>query len=311
MVLAEEVSKDFQEGPMKVVILAGGMGSRLAEETDVKPKPMVEIGGKPILWHIMQHYSSYGFDEFIILLGYKGEYIKRYMMDYARLTCDFTVHLRTGDILRHGNGSQCEWTVDLVDTGLQTATAGRLKRVQRLIGNSTFMLTYGDGVSDLNIAELAAFHRAHGKWGTVTAVRPPARFGNFHFEGDMVTEFLEKPQSESGWINGGFLVLEPAIFDFISGDDVWLEHEPLATLAKSRQLCAYRHGGFWQCMDTLRDKRYLEDLWNRGKAPWRVRGEESTPSRARVATMREKKPPLPPQPRAELLREAAHAGKPL
>ena len=272
---------------MKIVILAGGMGSRLAEETDVKPKPMVEIGGRPILWHIMRHYSRHGFNEFIILLGYKGEYIKRYMMEYARLTCDFTVHMHTGDILRHGNGSNCDWTVDLVDTGLQTATAGRVRRVQHLIGNSTFMLTYGDGVSDVDLAKLLAFHREHGRWGTLTAVRPPARFGNFHVEGDVVTEFLEKPQSESGWINGGYFVLEPKIFDFISGDGVWLEHEPFETLARNRQLCAYKHEGFWQCMDTLRDRRYLEDLWNRGRAPWKFENEDANAPR-KVAEIRDK-----------------------
>jgi glucose-1-phosphate cytidylyltransferase len=255
---------------MKVVILAGGMGTRLAEETDVKPKPMVEVGGRPILWHIMQHYSSYGFNEFVICLGYKGEYIKRYMMDYAKLTSDLTVKLRSGDVMRHGNGVKCDWTVDLVDTGLTTATAGRLKRVRDFIGNNTFMLTYGDGVSDVNITKLVDFHKHHGKWGTLTAVRPPARFGNFHFEGDMITKFIEKPQSESGWINGGFFVLEPKIFDFIEGDESWLEHKPLETFAENRQLVAYKHEGFWQCMDTLRDKRLLEDLWNKGQAPWRT-----------------------------------------
>jgi glucose-1-phosphate cytidylyltransferase len=255
---------------MKVLILAGGMGTRLSEETDVKPKPMVEIGGRPILWHIMQHYSAYGFNEFIICLGYKGEYIKRYMLDYAKLTSDLTVKLRTGDVMRHGNGIKNDWTIDLIDTGLSTATAGRIKRVQSLVGNSPFMLTYGDGVSNVNVTELVNFHKKHGKLGTLTAVRPPARFGNFHFEGDMITDFIEKPQSESGWINGGFFVLEPKIFDYIDGDDVWLEHKPLETLAKQRQLVAYKHEGFWQCMDTLRDKRLLEDLWNKGQAPWKV-----------------------------------------
>ena len=255
---------------MKVVILAGGLGSRLAEETDVKPKPMVEIGGRPILWHIMSHYSSYGFNEFIIALGYKGEYIKRYMLDYCRLSSDLTVKLRSGDVMRHGTGAPSDWVVDLIDTGLHTATAGRLKRVESLIGNAPFMLTYGDGVSDVNLNDLMSFHKKHGKWGTLTAVRPPARFGNFHCEGDMITQFMEKPQSESGWINGGFFVLEPKIFEFISGDDSWLEREPLEVLARNRQLCAYKHEGFWQCMDTLRDKRLLEDIWNSGKAPWRT-----------------------------------------
>jgi glucose-1-phosphate cytidylyltransferase len=255
---------------VKVVILAGGMGTRLAEETDVRPKPMVEIGGRPILWHIMQHFAAYGFEEFVVCLGYKGEYIKRYMMDHARLVSDLTVQLRTGDVLRRGNGHDLNWTVDLVDTGLQTATAGRLKRVQHMLGNSTFLLTYGDGVSNVNIEHLLDFHKAHGRAGTLTAVRPPARFGNFRLEGDVITDFVEKPQSEAGWINGGFFVLKPAIFDFISGDEVWLEREPLETLAKQRQLCAYKHEGFWQCMDTLRDKRLLEDLWSRNKAPWKL-----------------------------------------
>jgi glucose-1-phosphate cytidylyltransferase len=264
---------------MKVVILAGGMGTRLAEETDIRPKPMIEIGGRPILWHIMQHYAAYGLKEFVICLGYKGEYIKRYMMEYARLSGDLTVQLGTGDVMRHGNGHKCDWTVELVDTGLHTATAGRVKRIRHLIGNSTFMLTYGDGVSDVSIDELLAFHKRHGKWGTLTAVRPPARFGNFRFDGDTITEFVEKPQSESGWINGGFLVLEPKIFEFISGDDVWLEHEPLETLASNRQLCAYKHEGFWQCMDTLRDKRLLEDLWSRNQAPWKVTSEDERPPR--------------------------------
>ena len=272
---------------MKVVILAGGMGTRLAEESDVRPKPMVEIGGHPILWHIMQHYSFYGLNEFIICCGYKGDYIKRYMLEYARLACDFTVKLDSGDIMRHDSNQRCDWTVDLVNTGLHTATAGRLKRVQKLIGNSTFMLTYGDGVSDVSLTDLLAFHRRQGKWGTLTAVRPPARFGNFQFDGDMITNFIEKPQSESGWINGGFLVLEPQIFDYISGDDVWLEHRPLETFARNRQLCAYKHEGFWQCMDTLRDKRFLEDLWKRNKAPWKMWSDDA-PHYRNVAAIRDR-----------------------
>ena len=255
---------------MKVVILAGGMGTRLAEETDVKPKPMVEVGGRPILWHIMQHYSHFGFNEFVICLGYKGEYIKRYMMDYAKLTSDLTVKIRSGDVMRHGNGMKCDWTVDLVDTGLTTATAGRLKRVQQFIGNSTFMLTYGDGVSDVNIDSLLGFHKKHGKWGTLTAVRPPARFGNFHFEGDMITKFIEKPQSESGWINGGFFVLSPRVLDFVDGDATVWEKEPMEKLARDGQLGVYLHRGFWQPMDTLRDRSQLEAMWAAGNAPWKV-----------------------------------------
>ena len=253
---------------MKVVILAGGLGSRLSEETDVKPKPMVEIGGKPILWHIMQHYSAFGFNEFVIALGYKGEVIKRYIVDCCKLTSDLTIKLRSGDIMRHGTGDQIDWTVDLVDTGAHTQTGGRLKRVQPYVGNSTFMLTYGDGVSNVNVKDLVEFHKSQGKICTLTAVRPPARFGHMHFEGDLITQFTEKPQTEAGWINGGFMVMEPKVFDFIEGDHTWLEREPLETCAKQRQLSAYRHDGFWQCMDTLRDKRLLEDLWASGKAPW-------------------------------------------
>jgi glucose-1-phosphate cytidylyltransferase len=255
---------------MKVVILAGGMGTRLAEETDIKPKPMVEIGGRPILWHIMQHYSHYGFNEFVICLGYKGDYIKRYMMDYAKLTSDLTVKLRSGDVMRHGNGVKCDWTVDLVDTGLTTATGGRVKRVQQYVGNSPFMLTYGDGVSDVDLNKLTEFHKKQGKLATLTAVRPPARFGHMHFEGDLITQFSEKPQTEAGWINGGFFVLEPKIFDMIKSDDTWLERDTLETLAGQKQLSAYKHENFWQCMDTLRDKRLLEDLWTKGQAPWKV-----------------------------------------
>lgn len=255
---------------MKVVLLAGGLGTRLSEETDLKPKPMVEIGGRPILWHIMQHYSHYGFNEFVICLGYKGEVIKRYMMDYAKLTSDLTVKLRSGDIMRHDNGIRSDWTVQLVDTGPNTATGGRLKRVQEYVGNSPFMLTYGDGVSDVNIKDLLAFHKKHGKTGTLTAVRPPARFGAMHFEGDLITKFTEKPQTEGGWINGGFFVFEPEVFDTIEGDDTWLERTPLETLANQKNLCAYKHENFWQCMDTLRDKRLLEELWNSGKAPWKT-----------------------------------------
>jgi glucose-1-phosphate cytidylyltransferase len=256
---------------MKVVILAGGLGSRLAEETDVKPKPMVEIGGRPILWHIMQHYSHFGFNEFVIALGYKGEYVKRYMIDYCRLTSDLTVKLRSGDVMRRGNGADnCEWVVDLVDTGPTTQTGGRVKRLAPYLGNSPFMMTYGDGVSDVNIKDLLAYHKQQGKLATLTAVRPPARFGHMHFEGNLITKFTEKPQTESGWINGGFFVLEPRILEYIDGDDTWFEREPLERVAAEKQLCAYKHEGFWQCMDTLRDKRLLEDIWAKGNAPWKT-----------------------------------------
>jgi glucose-1-phosphate cytidylyltransferase len=245
------------------------MGSRLAEETDVKPKPMVEVGGRPILWHIMQHYAHYGFRDFVIALGYRGEYIKRYMIDYGLAESDLTVDISSGDVLRHGN-RRPDWTVDLVDTGVTTMTGGRIKRLRRYLNGSTFMLTWGDGVSDVNLKELLAFHRRHGKLATVTAVRPPARFGHMVFEGDRVKEFSEKPQASEGWINGAFFVLEPAIFEYIEGDQSPWEREPMEKLARDGQLMAYRHAGFWQCMDTLRDKRLLENLWESGQAPWKI-----------------------------------------
>ncbi|MBC8109190.1 MAG: glucose-1-phosphate cytidylyltransferase [Anaerolineae bacterium] len=253
---------------MKVVILAGGRGSRISEETDLKPKPMVEVGGKPILWHIMQHYSHYGFNDFVLALGYRSEYIKRYVIDYCKLSSDLTIKLRSGDIMRHGSNGSNDWTVQLVDTGLDTQTGGRVKRLAPYIGNDTFMLTYGDGVSDVPVDQLLKFHRSHGKMATLTAVRPPARFGHMHMDGEMITNFTEKPQTESGWINGGFFVLEPQILDFIPGDETWFEREPLEYAAKNRQLLAYKHSGFWQCMDTLRDKRYLEELVATDRAPW-------------------------------------------
>jgi glucose-1-phosphate cytidylyltransferase len=255
---------------MKVVILAGGMGTRLSEQTEVKPKPMVEVGGRPLLWHIMQHYAGYGFNEFVLCLGYRGEYIKRYMMEYAKLTSDLTIKLRSGDVMRHGEGSQCNWTVDLVDTGETTETGGRLKRVKDYLGNSPFMMTYGDGVSNVNLTELLAFHKKHGKLATMTAVHPPARFGQIHVEGDLITKFTEKPQTEAGWINGGFFVLEPKIFNYIEGDTTWFERDVLEKLAEKNELAAYKHANFWQCMDTPRDKRLLEELWESGKAPWKV-----------------------------------------
>jgi glucose-1-phosphate cytidylyltransferase len=254
---------------MKVAILAGGMGTRLAEETDTKPKPMVEVGGRPILWHIMQHYASYGHNEFAIALGYKGEYIKRYLIDLALTESDLTLSVGSGDILRHGN-RRPDWTVDLVDTGLHTMTGGRIKRLRPYVNGSTFMLTWGDGVSNVDINELIAFHRAHGKLATVTAVRPPARFGCMNFDGNRVTEFSEKPQASEGWINGAFFALEPEIFDYIEGDSTAWEKEPMEKLARDGQLMAYRHTGFWQCMDTLRDKRLLDTLWETGDAPWKA-----------------------------------------
>jgi glucose-1-phosphate cytidylyltransferase len=254
---------------MKVAILAGGVGSRLAEETQIKPKPMVEIGGRPILWHILMHYAAYGHHDFAIALGYKGEVIKKYMLDYASLNSDLTVHLGTGEVHRHDR-SQLEWSVDLIDTGISTLTGGRIKRLAPYLGNETFMLTWGDGVSNVNLDELYAFHRSHGKLLTMTAVRPPARFGHMELDGDRVCEFSEKPQTQEGWINGAFFVAEPGIFDYIEGDRTQWEREPMEALARDGQLMAYRHDDFWQCMDTLRDKVLLDQLWESGNAPWKV-----------------------------------------
>ena len=254
---------------IKVGILAGGGGTRLAEETDVRPKPMVEIGGKPILWHIMMHYAHYGFKDFAVALGYKGEMIKRYMLDYCALNTNLSVHFSDGRVEREGNPLD-DWNVDLVDTGQDTMTGGRIKRLKDYLGDGTFMLTWGDGVSDVNLEDLLKFHRAHGRLATVTAVRPPARFGRLDMAGDKVVDFAEKPQLSEGWINGAFFVLEPAVFDYIDGDSTQWEKEPLEHLARDGELMAYRHGGFWQCMDTIRDKVKLEGLWDSGDAPWKV-----------------------------------------
>jgi glucose-1-phosphate cytidylyltransferase len=256
---------------MKVAILAGGTGSRLSEETVAKPKPMVEIGGRPILWHIMKYYSHWGFDDFLIALGYRGEYIKRYFVDYLSLASDLTVSLRDGDVTQHQNGSGMEdWTIRLCDTGLNSETGGRIKRLQPYLQDGTFMLTWGDGVSTVNLDELLAFHRSHGKLATLTAVRPPARFGHLELDDDRITEFSEKPQTGEGWINGAFFVLEPEVFDYIEGDTTRFEREPLEGLAADNQLMAYRHYGFWQCMDTLREKMLLDELWGTGEAPWKL-----------------------------------------
>jgi glucose-1-phosphate cytidylyltransferase len=253
---------------MKVAILAGGVGSRISEETEVKPKPMVEIGGRPILWHIMKIYAHYGHDDFVVALGYKGEVIKRYMLDYASLHSDLRVELGQGRVSRNGNGHE-DWTVDLVDTGHDTATGGRIKRLEPHLSDGTFFLTWGDGVADIDIPRLLEFHRSHGRLATLTAVRPPARFGHLELDGDAISDFSEKPQLGEGWINGAFFVLEPEIFDYIEGDETAFEREPLETLAREGQLMAYRHESFWQCMDTLRDRKLLEELWADG-APWRV-----------------------------------------
>jgi glucose-1-phosphate cytidylyltransferase len=257
---------------MKAVILAGGLGTRLSEETDLRPKPMVEIGGRPILWHIMKHLAHYDVREFVIALGYKGEMIKRYFADYSQLNADFTVHLRSGDVLRHQSCDE-DWTVHLVDTGLATMTGGRIKRLGHLLRGETFLMTYGDGVSDVNITDLVRFHHKHQRLATVTAVRPPARYGALVFEGDQVIEFQEKPQAGEGWINGGFFVLEAGVLDYIRDDATFWEREPVERLTAERQLMAHRHDGFWQSMDTLRDVRLLEKLWASGEAPWCVEGK--------------------------------------
>lgn len=254
---------------MKVVILAGGLGTRLAEETEVKPKPMIEIGGRPILWHIMKHYAHHDCKEFFVALGHRGEVIKRFFLDYCALGENMTVDLSRGSIESRDGVSE-DWIVHLKNTGLETNTGGRVKRLEQWLKSETFMATYGDGVCNVNLSRLLEFHRSHGRAATVTAVRPPARFGGLVFDGDLVTEFTEKPQIGEGWINGGFFVFEPALFDYLEGDDSSLEIDALEHLAADRQLMAYCHEDFWQCMDTLRDKRLLESLWHEGRAPWKV-----------------------------------------
>lgn len=258
---------------MKVVILAGGRGTRLQEETTVKPKPMVEIGGRPVLWHIMKTYARYGLSEFAIALGYKGEVIKDYFLNYRYRASSLTVRLATGDVtVREGgraNGGCEDWTVHLLDTGLDAQTGGRIAQVAEFLGREPFAVTYGDGVADVDLSALLDFHRRSGCLATMTAVRPPARFGNLNLAGDRVGRFEEKPQLGEGWINGGFFVLEPEAVDYIRRDCMF-EHEPLEKLAADGQLAAYRHEGFWQCMDTLRDVRLLESLWQADRAPWKV-----------------------------------------
>lgn len=254
---------------MKVVILAGGLGTRLAEETGVKPKPMVEVGGRPILWHIMKHYSHHGCNEFHIALGYKGSMVKRYFLDYYPLYGDLTVDLSSGEARSMRN--ECEpWLVHLTDTGDETATGGRVLRLADELLDGTFMLTYGDGVSDVDLGALLAFHRQHGRVATVTAVRPPARFGGLVLGDDGAADFTEKPQIGEGWINGGFMVFEPAVFDYMHGDGTILERDVLETLAGESELMAYAHSGFWQCMDTIRDVQLLEGLWDGGSPPWKT-----------------------------------------
>jgi glucose-1-phosphate cytidylyltransferase len=255
---------------MKVVILAGGYGTRLTEETEVRPKPMVEIGERPILWHIMKHYAHYDCREFLVALGYKGEQIKRFFLDYSLMTRNLTVALRDGGVVVGDSTEPDDWIVHLVDTGMQTNTGGRLKRLESLLCRETFLLTYGDGVGDIDIAALLEFHRAHKKIATITAVRPPARFGGLSFRGEVVAEYQEKTQVGEGWINGGFMVLEPDVFGYLEGDQTSLESDCLTRIAQDGQLVAYKHDRFWQCMDTLREVRVLRALWQSGEAPWKV-----------------------------------------
>jgi glucose-1-phosphate cytidylyltransferase len=256
---------------VKVVILAGGLGSRLSEETEIRPKPMVEIGQRPILWHIMKHYAHYGHKDFAIALGYKGDYIKKWMVDQAGLAQDLTVSLQTGTVKRHdGDAMNEDWTIDLIDTGLHTQTGGRIRRMKPYVNNETFMLTWGDGVSDIDLDDLLRFHRSHGKLVTMTAVRPPARFGHLVMDGDVITDFNEKPQAGEGWINGAFFVVEPEAIEYVTGDPIHWEREPLEGLAKDGQLMAYKHHSFWQCMDTIREKQLLQSLWDSGNPPWKV-----------------------------------------
>ena len=253
---------------MKAVILAGGLGTRLAEETGIRPKPMVEIGGRPIIWHIMKIYSHFGVNEFVICLGYKGYMIKEYFANYALHMSDVTIDMRSGTVDVHRNMAE-DWKICLVDTGDETMTGGRLQRAIPYLGDDdTFCLTYGDGVADVDVAASIDFHRSHGKLATVTAVRPPARFGAIVMKGDQVIDFREKPQSGEGWINGGFFVFEPGVFDYLHGDSTTLEGEPLERLANDGQLMAYRHEGFWHAMDTVRDRDVLNELWRAGQAPW-------------------------------------------
>ncbi len=264
----EDMSQKKQIYP-KVVILAGGYGTRLAEETEIKPKPMVEIGDRPMLWHIMKHYAHYGSKEFFIALGYKGEIIKHFFHDYYILDGDMTIDLREG-LKTRAHGEKQDWVVHLIDTGTQTMTGGRLKRLEPQLKDSPFMVTYGDGLSNVDLKQLLAFHHHHGKLATVTAVRPPARFGGLEFKGDRVVRFTEKPQIGEGWISGGFFVFGPEVFSYIDGDNSVLEANVLDRLAKEGELMAYRHDKFWQCMDTLRDKRILEQYWQSGHAPWKI-----------------------------------------
>ena len=253
---------------MKVIVLAGGLGTRLSEYTEAIPKPMVSIGGRPILWHIMRTYARFGHKDFYLALGYRAEIIKEYFLHYRSLNADFSVDLATGAVTPH-QVDAADWRVTLVHTGLESMTGGRVKRLQPFIGTETCLLTYGDGVADIDLERLVAFHRSHGKLVTVTAVHPGARFGELEMQGDRVASFQEKPQTSQGWINGGFFVIEPGFFDLIAGDATILEREPLERAAQMGELMAFRHHGFWQCMDTKRDRDLLESLWQSGEAPGR------------------------------------------
>lgn len=254
---------------MKVGILAGGLGSRLGVESELRPKPMVEVGGMPLLWHIMKIYSHHGFNDFVVALGYKGEYIKRWMFDRVQASGDLSVDFSTGEIEQASTPTE-NFRVDLVETGLESGTGGRIRRLRDNLGPGTCMVTWGDGVSNLDINALLDFHRSHGRLATLTAVRPPARYGHLEFNGDAISSFTEKPQAAEGWVNGAFFVLEPGAFDYIEDDETMFEHAPLENLAKDEQLMAYRHEDFWQCMDTTREKKILNDLWDSGEAPWKV-----------------------------------------
>lgn len=255
---------------MKVVLLAGGLGTRLSEETDTKPKPMVEIGGKPILWHIMKIYSQFGFNEFIICLGYKGYVIKEYFANYFRHQSDLTIDLKNNTTEIHNSTAE-PWKISLIDTGVNTMTGGRIKRIQSYIGNEPFLLTYGDGVSDVNLKELVEFHQKSGKLLTVTSIQPTGRFGSLEIdETNTVQKFVEKPKGDGAWINAGFFVCEPSVFEFIHGDETIFEKDPLEKIAEMNQLMAFKHDGFWKPMDSLRDKYELENLWQSNKAPWKT-----------------------------------------
>lgn len=254
---------------MKTIILSGGFGTRISEETETRPKPMVEIGGRPILWHIMKIYAHYGFNDFVLALGYKADYIKKYFLEYVNYSGNLTVQIRNGktQVLQR---EQDEWTIHLEDTGLDTLTGGRIKKLASWVKNEPFMVTYGDGVANVNIKELLEFHKKQGKLATITAVRPPARFGGLYMENGLVNKFTEKPQSGEGWINGGFMIFQPQVIDMIKSNSSSLEGELLEELAAQGQLAAYCHDDFWQCMDTMRDLKYLENLWTTGKAPWKI-----------------------------------------